>query len=173
MTPSSAPPAANKATRLFGTRKRPALIPRSRSRWANGPSDSKLSLQVEADEQPSPVGIDPGEVDEVPVRHRDDFGRVVQVRRDELHRRTVSGDLLAEHGFDDRLLRFEVVVERPEADVRLVGDLVDAGALDALPGKQRFSGVEQLPVGPLAAPRVPVPMWCRRGAAGIGFGRHI
>ena len=107
------------------------------------------------------------------MRHRDDLGRIIQVRRNGLKRRPLSGDLLAEHGFDDRLLRFEVVVERPEPDVGLVGDLIDAGALDALAGEQRLGGFQKLAPSPLPPPRMPIPMWCLRGATRMRPSRHM
>ena len=59
----------------------------------------------------------------------------------------------AKHRLDDRLLGVEVVVKQTEADVRLIGDLVDPRVVDALAGEQRARGVEQPAAGARAGAR--------------------
>ena len=70
----------------------------------------------------------------------------------------------AEDHLDERLLALEVVVERPEADVGLVRDLLDARVVDTLAGEQGFGGVDQLRSCRLASACVPI--------RGRGHDRH-
>ena len=87
---------------------------------------------LEPDEQPTPLGILGGAVNERPVRDGDDLGGVVEVAGRCLD--CLPGGLrglLHDRG-DDRFLAVEVVVEGPEADVGLVGDLVDPSGVDPL-----------------------------------------
>jgi hypothetical protein len=64
------------------------------------------------------------------VRDCDDLGRVVELAGRCVDR--LAGGLrgLLHDGGDDRVLALEVVVEGAEADVGLVGDLVDPGGVD-------------------------------------------
>src|SRR5271165_2086097 len=116
---------------------------------------------VEADQQPSPLRVAAGEVHEVAVRRGDDLCRIIKIRRDGGDRATLGANGLPNDSLDDRLLGVEVVVEGAETDVRLLGDLVYPSVLDALAGKQRTRGVEQLPLRLLATARVAIEM--RRG----------
>jgi hypothetical protein len=123
--------------------------------------------QVEADDQPSPVGIASSEVEEGAVRSGHDLGRVVELRRRRVDRFTPGRNRLGQHGLDDRFLGLEVVVERPEPHIGLVGDLVDPCVVDPLAGKQPARGVDELGAGPPATARVAVGgtrgcrlLWC-------------
>ena len=89
------------------------------------------------------------------MRSSHDLGRV-EPRRRPVDRFTLSRNRLGQHGLDDRFLGLEVVVERPEPHIGLVGDLVDPRVVDPRPGKQRAGGVDQLGAGPFAAARVAV-----------------
>jgi hypothetical protein len=66
------------------------------------------------------------------MRRGDDLGRILELGGEGVDFSALRGDGLGEDGLDDRLLGLEVVVEGTEADVGLVGDLLDAGAVDPL-----------------------------------------
>ena len=52
-------------------------------------------------------------------------------------------------GLDDRLLALKVVVEGAEADVRLLGDLLNPRVVHALASDEGFGGLDQLCSGGL------------------------
>ena len=111
---------------------------------------------VEPDEQPTPVWVVTGATDEAAVSGGDDLGGIVEMSRVRVDLRALGSDDVAEDGLDKRLLAREVVVERAEADVGLVGDLLDARAVDPLTGEQGSGGVEELRSCRLASPRLPI-----------------
>ncbi len=78
--------------------------------------------------------------------------------------------MFGEDRLDERLLAREVVVERAEADVGLVRDLLDARAVDPLTGEQGSGGVEELRSCRLTSARLPIwgcgHDWSRMVAAG-------
>ena len=111
---------------------------------------------VEPDEQPAPVWVVTGATDKAAVSGGDDLGGIVEMSRERVDFRALGSDDVGEDGLDERLLAREVVVERAEADVGLVRDLLDARAGDTLTGEQGSGGVEELRSCRLASPRLPI-----------------
>jgi hypothetical protein len=70
-----------------------------------------------------------------------------------------GGDVLLANGGDDRLLAFEVAVDLPDLDARLVRDLGDARAVEALILEQPAGDIQQVP-SPLFRPRRAVLCCC-------------
>jgi hypothetical protein len=104
------------------------------------------------------------------VRGRDHLGGILERRRERVERRALGRDGLLEHRLDDRFLALEVVVEGPEADVGLVGYLLDPRVVDALTGEEHLRGVEELGASHLAAARLPIRLhFCD----GINSGGHV
>ena len=86
----------------------------------------------------------------------DDLGGIVELSREGVDFRALGSDRVGEDHFDERLLALEVVVERPEADVGLLCDLLNAGVVDTLAGEQGFGGVDELRSCRLASSCVPI-----------------
>jgi hypothetical protein len=84
-----------------------------------------------AHDQPRPLEVPAGQSHDVAMSGGDHLGRIVELCGRRVDGRAVRGDRLDQHRFDDRPLALEVVVERAEADVGLVRDLVDARVVDA------------------------------------------
>jgi hypothetical protein len=111
---------------------------------------------LHADEQPGPVGIAARAADELAVRRGDHLGGVIEVPGHGVDGLALRGDRLGEDRFDDRFLAVEVVVERAEADVGHVGDLVYPRGVDALTGEQPPCRLDQLAPRLLAAAGMPI-----------------
>ncbi|CAI8691132.1 hypothetical protein EMIT0111MI5_110048 [Burkholderia sp. IT-111MI5] len=89
------------------------------------------------------------------MSHRDgnDFRRVGQAAGQAIERIRELLEYRFHKGRVDRLLRFEVVVERAEANVSGLGDLVDGDAFHALLRHQSERGVQQAGTGLTLAAR--------------------
>src|SRR5207237_7746428 len=100
------------------------------------------------------------------MRGGDDLCRVVEVRGHGIDGGALGGNRFGEHGLDDRLLGVEVVIEGPEAHIRLFGDLVDPCVIDSLAGEHRARCVDLLAAGPLATTGVTAGMrlWAYGGS---------
>ena len=87
---------------------------------------------------------------------RDDLGGIVKLSRDGVDFRALGSDRVGQDHIDERLLAFEVVVERPEADIGLVRDLLDPRVVHTLAREQAFGGVDELRPCRLASSCVPI-----------------
>jgi hypothetical protein len=165
MTASIAPPGREQREPLVRHLEAPGLDPASEVPRRERPEGCQGNVvrHVQPDEEPAPVRIGSGEVDEVAMRDRDHLGRVLDTLRHGVDRRSVRRDCLLQDRPDDRLLAREVVVEGAEADVGLVGDLVDPRVVDALAGEEGARGRDQLRPRLLAAAGVPADRLRRHG----------
>ena len=111
---------------------------------------------LEADEQPAEAGIIDRGLDQRPVGDGDDLGGIIEVEGGAVvGLRGLLGGLF-DDGDDDLVLGLEVVVEGAEPDVGLLGDLVDAGGVDALAGEDGSGGLDEPGPGPFTAAGLPV-----------------
>ena len=78
------------------------------------------------------------------MRGRDNLRGIVELSRARVDFRALGSDRVGQNHLDELLLALEVVVERPEADVGLVRDLLDARVVYTLAGEQGFGGLDQL-----------------------------
>jgi hypothetical protein len=100
---------------------------------------------ADVDDQPGEVGLVVGQADNAEIGQRHDLGGVgvvLDVRDD---RRRQVGEALGNDRLQQLLLGAEVVVERPERDIGLFGDLLNTQASNAFCGDQGAAGVQQLP----------------------------
>jgi len=109
--------------------------------------------QPGAHEEPAPRIVRGGAVHGVSDRGGEHLGGVADDVRDPVGGGSEALERVVHDGVGDRLLRGEVVVERPEPDVRRVRDLLDGRRVDALARHQLTRRADQARPRLLPPPR--------------------
>ena len=121
-------------------------------------------VQAGTGEEPGDVGVGPAEPPGDPGAHGEQLGRVGEAGGGPVDQLPPAFQHLLRGGREQLLLGVEVVVERPEADVGLLGDLGDARPVPAALGDQPHRGVDECLPGPgltPVQPRCPWRLACR------------
>ena len=121
-------------------------------------------VQAGAGEEPGDVRVGPAEPPGDPHAYRVQLGRVGDAGAGPVDQLPPAFQHLFGGGLEQLLLAVEVVVERPEADVGLLGDLGDARPVPAALGDQPHRGVDEGLPGPgltPVQPRHPRRVGCR------------
>ena len=119
---------------------------------------------VQAHEQPRPLGLLPRQAHEVPVRDADRLGGVVYPGAPCLHAAQLLGERLLQQGRQELILGVEVVVEGSDRDVCGLGDLGDRRRVEPLLSEEALSCGEQRAARARLAPLV-----ASRRDLGLGF----
>ena len=104
-----------------------------------------------ADQEPRPGAVGARTPQRVPHRRGHHLGRILEARERAVQSVRITLEYLLDQRGVDRVLGLEMVVERAEADVGRLGDLVDGDAVHATGGHQVERGPQQLAAG-LATP---------------------
>ena len=107
------------------------------------PAGRVQGLQADAGQEPGDIGVRPAQPPRDPQRDGEHLRRVADVRAGPVDHLPPLFQQLSGRGPEQLLLAVEVVVERPEADVGLLGDLGDARAVAAALGDQPHRGIDQ------------------------------
>ena len=156
-SPSMPPVAALSAISASATVNRPVACPASMSRRARGarPMGMSRTSRPDADQEPGDVGVGPAQPPGDPRAHGEQLRRVGDAGAGAVDQLPPAFQHLLRGGLEQLLLAVEVVVERPEADVGLLGDLLDAGPVPAALGDQPHRGVDEGLPGPGLTPVQP------------------
>jgi hypothetical protein len=119
------------------------------------PAGRVQGRQAGAGQEPGDVGVRPAQPPGDPQRHGEHLRRVADARTGLVDHLPPLFKQLSGSGPEQLLLAAEVVVEGPEADVGLFGDLGDARALAAALGDQPHRGIDQGLPGPGLTPVQP------------------
>ena len=119
------------------------------------PAGRVQGLQAGAGQEPGDIGVRPAQPPGDPQRDGEDLRRVADVRTGLVDHLPPLFQQLSGRGPEQLLLAVEVVVEGPEADVGLFGDLGDARALASALGDQPHRGIDQGLPGPGLTPVQP------------------
>jgi hypothetical protein len=138
--PSRAPPAQAMATSAVAERQAPRVFgaPQVPQRARRKPARRDETAEPGADDGLRHPGVGLREPGRDPDGRREYFCRVLDPCGHLVEHRAVLLDDLIDGGVEELVLGLEVVVERPEADVGGVGDLLDAH-LARIAGSEQFA----------------------------------